>query len=114
MRTHNIIAHGNKEIKEQLPALLHLHLHSTAPFEGRPAADDEGEVVRTQLRVSVWSVSVRVTRAGEDGAALNAGLQALLAESEALEPGEAVAFCRTTIFHPVSQDVYRDTEVVLV
>lgn len=95
--THDIIAHGNKEIKEQLSALFHLHLHGAAPFEGRPTADDQGEVVRPQLRVGVRGVSVRVTGAGEDGAALDTGLQALFTESQAFERGEVVAFCCTTI-----------------
>ena len=49
----------------------------------------------TQLGVSVWSVGVGVTGAGEDSAALDGGLKALFAECEAFKLLEAIFICRT-------------------
>lgn len=90
--THQMIHHRNEQIKEQRrAALLHLHLHRAAALERVAAADDEREVVRAELRVRSGCVGVGVAGGGEDGAALDAGLEALLFEREALEFGEAVA-----------------------
>lgn len=61
-------------IDSQQASSLHLHLHGAAPLERSPAADDQGQVVRPQLRVTLRRVGVRVPRAREDGAALDAGL----------------------------------------
>lgn len=70
-----VIAHGDKQIEEQRrPAVKHFHLHGAAALESAPAADDEGEVVSSQLGVVVGRVSVGVSGGGEDGAALDAGL----------------------------------------
>lgn len=66
------------KIEEQLPTTLHFHLHRAAPFERRSAADDQGQVVRPQLRVVVRRMVVCISGAGKDGAALDARLQALL------------------------------------
>lgn len=57
----DVIAQGYKEIEEQLTTTsLHLELHGAGAFEGAAAADDEGEVVGTELGVGVGSVGVGV------------------------------------------------------
>ena len=92
--TYEMIDHSNKQIKKQRrPARLHLHLHRPAPLESIAAADDESEVVCSQLRVRSGCVSVGVAGGGEDRAALDAGLQALLFERQALQFGEVVTVC---------------------
>lgn len=55
------------------------------------ATDDKREVVRAQLRVAGRRVHVGEAGGGEDGAAGDAGLEALLLKGEALEFGEVVA-----------------------
>lgn len=60
--------------------MLHFHLHCAAAFEGGPATDDQGEVVRTEFGVSIRCVFVSVPSACQDGAALDAALEALLSK----------------------------------
>lgn len=87
-----MINQRNKQIKKQRrPTLLHLHLHRTTAFERTATTNDEREVVRPQLGVASGRVGVGEAGGGEDGAALHAGLQALLFQREALEVGEVVA-----------------------
>lgn len=70
-----MINQRNKKIKKQrCPSLLHLHLHRAATFERIATADDEREVVGTQLGVAGGRVGVGEAGGGEDGAALHAGL----------------------------------------
>ena len=80
-----MVAHGDKEVEEELPSGLHLHLHRAAALEGGPTPDDERQVVRPHLRVRVGRVRVGEPGAREDGAALDARLQALLAQRQPLE-----------------------------
>jgi hypothetical protein len=76
----NVIAQRDEEVKEQLRAAgHHLHLHGTAALEGAAAADDEREVVGSELRVGVRCVGVGVAGGGEDCAALDAGFYHMLA-----------------------------------
>jgi len=76
----NMIAQRDEEVKEQLRASgHHLHLHGAAALEGAAAADDEREVVGSELRVGVWCVGVGVASGGEDCAALDAGFYYMLA-----------------------------------
>jgi len=91
---HQMVHHGDEQIEEQGRAAgFHLHLHRAAALEGVAAADDEGEVVGAQLGVAGGSVGVGETGGGEDGAALDAGLQTLLFEREALEFGKMESMC---------------------
>lgn len=69
-----MIAHGDEQIKEQLSPNFHLHLHCSTSFEGGSAADDQGQVVCSKLRVTVGSGCVGISGTGQDGAALDAGL----------------------------------------
>jgi hypothetical protein len=85
-----MVAHGDEEVEEHLAAGLHFHLHGAASLESRPAADDQGQVVGTQLGVGVGSVGVGVASAGEDGAALDGGLEALFPKGETLEVIKAI------------------------
>lgn len=71
--THNMVTHGNKQIKEHLPSLLHVRLHRSALFERPSAPNDESKVVSTQLGVAVGCVGVSPTGGGEDGGDLHAG-----------------------------------------
>lgn len=69
-----MVAESDKEVKEELRApVVHLELHGSAALKGAAGADDEGEVVGSQLGVRVGSVGVGVSRRGEDGAALDTG-----------------------------------------
>lgn len=45
--TYHVIAHGDKQIKEQQSTLFHFHLHGATPLEGIPAPNDQSEVVRS-------------------------------------------------------------------
>jgi len=86
----DVVDHGDKQVEEHAPAALHLGLHRAGALERRAAADDEGEEVRAQARVRVRRVRVRVARRREDRRAADAALQALLAQRELLQAGEAV------------------------
>ena len=85
-----VVAHGDKEVKKELPSGLHLHLHGATALEGGPTSDDERQVVRPHLRVRVGRIGVGEAGACEDGAALDARLQALLAQRQPLELVESV------------------------
>ena len=74
-----MITHRNKQIKEQLPPLLHLHLHSSTPLECRPTPNNQRKVVCSKLRLGIRRVGVGVARTREDRAALDAGVEALFA-----------------------------------
>lgn len=106
-----MVAHGDKEIEEQLPASFHFHLHGAAALEGGPAADDQGKVVGAQLGVGVRRVGVGVASAGEDGAALDGGLEALFSECEAFEFVQSVFIGGAAVGKYVSQ--YRSTSCYL-
>ena len=70
-----MVAQRNEQVEEKLRATgMHLDLHRAATLECPSAADDEGEVVRTELGVRVGGVGVGVAGRGEDGRALYAGL----------------------------------------
>jgi hypothetical protein len=65
--TYNMVTHSNKQVKEQLPSLLHLGLHGTAALERVAAANYQSEVVATKLGVVVWGVDICPSGGGEDG-----------------------------------------------
>lgn len=58
--TYHMITHCNKEVKEQSAPLLHLELHGAALLEVVAAADDEREILCSELRVRVGRVAVCV------------------------------------------------------
>ena len=90
--THQMAHHSHKKIKEQRrPTPLHLHLHGPTTLESISTADDEREVMCSQFGITGRSVAVSETGAGKDGAALDAGLETLFFEGQALEFGEFVA-----------------------
>lgn len=87
-----VVAHGYKQVEEELAAArLHLGLHGPAPLKGLATADDQGEVVSAQAAVRVWGVGVGVLGGPQDGGDVDAGLEPLLAQGQALELFEAVA-----------------------
>ncbi len=102
-----VITHGDKQIKEQFPAGLHLHLHRAASLEGGATADDEGQVMGAQLGVGIGRVGVSVPRTGQDRAALNARLQPLFSQRQSLEFFESV-FLGGAIHDGIFQDRPRD------
>ena len=55
-----MVTHGDEEVEEQGAALLHLQLHGAAFLEVLTAANDEGEVLGSKLRVRVWGLIVGV------------------------------------------------------
>ena len=79
-----MITHRNKKIKKQLPTLLHLHLHGPTALKRRPTPDNKREVMGPQLGLVIWGIGVGVSCACEDRAALDARVEALFSEREAL------------------------------
>ena len=67
-------AESDEKVKKELcPAVEHFKLHRAAPLECGSAADDEGEVVRSQFGVSIGGMVVCVSGRSENGRTLNAG-----------------------------------------
>ena len=57
--TYEMVDHGDEEVEEQCGAsVFHLHLHRSASLECVARADDESEVVCSQLGVGGWCVGV--------------------------------------------------------
>jgi hypothetical protein len=77
VQTYHVIAHGDEEIEEQSSAFFHLHLHGAAPLESVPAPNYESEVMGSQLGVIIGRMGVGISGRGEDGADLDARLEAL-------------------------------------
>lgn len=67
-----MITHSHKQVKKHLTTFLHLHLHSPTPLECGSAPDDQRKIVGTELAVVLGSICVRVSRAGQDCAAVDA------------------------------------------
>ncbi len=55
-----MVAHSDKQIKEQSSTLLHLHLHGATSLESAPAPDDESKVVCSKLGIRVRGLGVGV------------------------------------------------------
>jgi hypothetical protein len=51
--TYNMITHGDEEVEEHLATFLHLPLHGAAAFECIAAADNESEVMSSQLLLAI-------------------------------------------------------------
>lgn len=98
-----MVHHGNEKVEEQLTAIFHLVLHRTAALESVARADDQCEVVSTELGVVVRSVGVRVTSRSENCRALDTRLQTLLAKSQLLQLLESVLLS-LAVDHCVLQD----------
>ena len=90
-----MVTHSNKQIKEHLPTMLHLRLHRATSLEGAAAANDESQVVGSELGVTVWGMSVGPASRRKDCGDLHARAKTLLAEGEAFEVVETVMLCRT-------------------
>lgn len=57
-----MIAQGHEEIKEELGATIeHLQLHGAAAFEGAARANDESQVMSSELGVAVGSVCICIS-----------------------------------------------------
>ena len=90
-----MVTHSNEEVEEQLAALFHLLCHRCAALERVAAADDESEVVSSQLRIVLGSVSIRPTSRGQQRGHGDILLQALLAEGETFKVIKAIELCST-------------------
>ncbi len=110
METYDMIAHSNEQVEEQSSTFFHLHLHGATPLESISAADDESQVVGSQLRVCVGCLRVGVAGGGEDGADLDARLEALFAKRKAAELREIVAK-GCTAGERSQHDAYRDEAI---
>ena len=75
-----MIDHGDEQVEKQLAAVFHLVLHRAAALEGVSSADDEGEVVCSQLGVVVRSVRICEACRRQDCRALDTRLKSLLPE----------------------------------
>ena len=53
-----MVTHGDEEVEEHLATSLHLDSHGAASLEGVAAADDEREVVGSELSIVVRSMLV--------------------------------------------------------
>ena len=56
----HVIDHRDEQVEEQLAAILHLVLHRPTAFESVSAADDQSEIVGSQLGVGGRRVGVGV------------------------------------------------------
>lgn len=72
-----MVAQSHEKIKEQgCPTVEHLKLHGATALESATRANDQGEIVCTQLGISVWSVGISIASGSQDGAALDTGFWA--------------------------------------
>lgn len=78
-----MVTHGDKKVEKQIPTLLHLHLHRATALKRRPTADDQRQIVRSQLGLSVGSVRVGIASTQQDRVALNTRVEALFTQREA-------------------------------
>ena len=86
-----MIAQRDEEIEEHSATPLHLRLHGPALLERTTSPHHEREEVRAQSAVVIGRMRVRIAHAAQDRADVDAGLQALLAKSEALQVRKGVA-----------------------
>jgi len=106
-----MVAHGHEQVEEELAALFHLGLHGSAPLECLATSDDQSEIMGAEPRVCVGCVVVGVLRRTKDGADVDAALQALLPERQALEFFEAESL-GGTVDYGVSEEVLAHTRDV--
>lgn len=87
-----MITHRDEQIEPEAAsiALLHLHLHGSAPLEDAARADDQGEVVGSQFAVALGGVGVGIAGRLQDGVAADPALQALLSQCQPLQLAQAV------------------------
>lgn len=70
----DMVGQGDKQVEKKLGAAVeHLLLHGSAALEGGAAANDEGEVVCSQLGVGIGRVGIGEAGRGEDDATGDAG-----------------------------------------
>lgn len=99
-----MIAHRNKKIKEQLPTPLHLILHRPAPLKRVPAPDDQSQIMRPELRITVRRIGIRISCRRQDRRTLYPALQALLPQRQPLQLVQAV-FLRGAVHQCILQQL---------
>jgi len=67
-----VIDHGDEEVEEEFTTILHLILHGAAALEGVPSSNNQSEIVRSKLGVTIRGVGVGKARRRQDGRALDA------------------------------------------
>ena len=68
----DVVAQCHEEIKEELgSAIEHFKLHGAAALESAAGADDESQVVSSELGVIIRSVGIGISGRGQNSAALN-------------------------------------------
>jgi len=115
-----VVAHGNKQVEEELAAsrsihvataLFHLGLHGAAALEGLAAPDDERQVMGAQAAVRVGGVGVAVLGAAQHGAYVDARVQPLFAQRQLLELLQPIT-PRGTVDDGVAEDVLADARYI--
>lgn len=91
---YNVVAHGNKQVKEHGSSLLHFEFHGPTLLEVAPRTDDQGEILGSELGIRIWGVLICPASGSQNGRDLHPVAQTLLAEGQALELFKAVALCR--------------------
>lgn len=94
-----MITHRDKKIKKELPAPLHLRLHSPTPHKSRPGPYNERQIMRSQLRLRVGRVIIRIARTRQNSTTLNPRMQALFAQRQPLKLREAIFLRRAAAQH---------------
>jgi hypothetical protein len=81
----HVVHHGNKQVEEQLAAVLHLLLHCATAFECVSRANDQSQIMGPQLGVVIGCVGVGKPGRGENRTALNTRLKSLFPQSKFLQ-----------------------------
>lgn len=90
-----MITHGHKQIKEQAPTPLHLRLHGPAPLERRPRPNNQRQIMRPQLTITLRRVRIRIPRTAQYRPTTNPHLQALLPQRQPLQLLQPIPIRRT-------------------
>lgn len=85
-----MVAHCHEQIKKQLAAVLHFHLHGPTPLECLAASDDESQIVSAQPRLGIRRIVIGKASRPQDHVGRDSALETLLSKSKALELLQAV------------------------
>jgi hypothetical protein len=100
-----MIANGNKEVEKESSTNFHFLLHRAAAFKSASAADDEGEIVSAKTRVRVRRVCISKSSAMKNRSNLDASLEGIFTECDALKHIKAVGI-RGTVYSGVTKNCF--------